>query len=83
MKKIINGKKYDTNTARKLFTTYKGVGKSGELYLKKTGEFFEAHWTNWDGCEDTIEPLTEKDAREKVGEHDGDLYEELFGEAEE
>lgn len=83
MKKIINGKKYDTKTARKLFQTYKGVGVSGELYLKKTGEFFEVHWTNWDGQVDTIEPLAEKDAREKVGEYDGDLYEELFGEVEE
>ncbi len=45
MKKIINGKKYDTNTAR--FIGYAGYSYPGDLsfwlerlYRKKTGEFF-------------------------------------------
>ena len=45
MKKIINGKKYDTNTAKILGST--GYSHPGDfnywaesLYLKKTGEFF-------------------------------------------
>lgn len=35
MKKIINGKTYNTDTARKL-----AVADEGELYEKKNGEFF-------------------------------------------
>ena len=46
MKKIINGKKYDTNTACfiKSVRCYHGPGNfrnyEEDLYLKKTGEFF-------------------------------------------
>lgn len=45
MKKIINGKRYDTDTARLIGSTgYSYAGNSAywleELYLKKTGEFF-------------------------------------------
>jgi len=44
MKKIINGKKYDTDTAKFLLSRsndYTGFSYCyEELYLKKTGEFF-------------------------------------------
>jgi len=45
MKKIINGKKYDTETATKLGEDCRGYRGdidfwSEELYRKKTGEFF-------------------------------------------
>ena len=46
MKKIINGKKYDTNTATKVADYWNGYGASDfnyvseELYLKNTGEYF-------------------------------------------
>lgn len=46
MKKIINGKKYDTETAKLMGTYSNGQGYSdlnyfsSELYKKKTGEFF-------------------------------------------
>ena len=46
MKKIINGKKYDTETATKLASWDNGIygndfrSCSEELYKKKTGEFF-------------------------------------------
>ena len=44
MKKIINGKKYDTDTAKKIATHSRCHGDfsdySETLYLKKTGEFF-------------------------------------------
>ena len=46
MKKIINGKKYDTETAKKVATWENGLGYKDfgyceeTLYLKKTGEFF-------------------------------------------
>lgn len=46
MKKIINGKRYDTNTARLIDYTGNGLPDNDfnywqeKLYLKKTGEFF-------------------------------------------
>lgn len=46
MKKIINGKKYDTETAKKVGCAYSSVSRRDfsfweeELYKKKTGEFF-------------------------------------------
>ena len=45
MKKIINGKKYDTNTAKELYTMSNGAQSdfghvSETLYIKRTGEFF-------------------------------------------
>ena len=46
MKKIINSKLYDTETAKEIGSTYNGLncGDSSyceeKLYLKKTGEFF-------------------------------------------
>lgn len=83
MKRIINGKKYDTSTAKPLLETYRGVGIRGELYQKKTGEFFVAHFTQWEGQSDSIEPITEEKAKELIGEADGELFEKIFGEAEE
>lgn len=83
MKKIINGRKYDTNTATRLFETYSGVGCSGKLYRKNNGEFFVAHLTQWDGQSDWIEPISESEAKELIGEKDGDMYELYFGEVDE
>ena len=45
MKKIINGKKYDTDTAKEAGSYQKGYGRDlsyyrEELYRKKTGEYF-------------------------------------------
>ena len=46
MKKIINGKSYDTDTARELAEYWNGYGRSDfrwtieTLYIKKTGEYF-------------------------------------------
>lgn len=45
MKKIINGKKYDTATAKALYTMNSGAlgdfeHVSETLYIKKTGEYF-------------------------------------------
>jgi len=83
MKKIINGKKYDTETAAYLFESYRGVGNCGELYRKKNGEFFIAHLTSWEGKSDSIEPISEEYAKELIGREDGDMYESYFGAVEE
>ena len=92
MKKIINGKKYDTETAAYIcgyvFGTYNDLFYNEEnLYRKKNGEFFFYGYggpgTSYK-CEEIIEPFTESEAKnfiEKYG--DVETYEELFGEVEE
>ena len=50
MKKIINGKKYDTETAKELGSAYSSYGKRDfsyweeTLYIKRTGEYFLYGW---------------------------------------
>ena len=95
MKKIINGKVYDTDKAREL-----GIDGGGDsfhswsetLYQKRTGEFFlhgeggpmtkyarSIGQNQWSGGEKII-PLDVEAARQWVEEHlDADDYEEIFG----
>ena len=83
MTKIINGKKYDTNTAKFVCKgTFGNFGcKSVTLYQKQNGEFFEYH--HLDGRE-WIEPVDESEAKRFAEEQmDGDEYEAFFGEVEE
>ncbi len=83
MKKIIKGRKYDTET-----TTYVCRGFFGNfgnkcvtLYQKKNGEFFEHH--ELDGRE-WIEPVEESEAKRFAEEQmTGEEYEKIFGEVEE
>ncbi len=92
MRKITNGRKYDTETAKKICDTtvlYNGNNVSGweTLYKKKTGEFF-IHFcaTGWDCFNSVsyIKPITEEEAKEFVEENsDVETYEKLFGEVEE
>ena len=85
MKKIINGKKYHTDTAKMLASN--GNGRSDfsrcyeELYQKKTGEFFLYGYggpmskysrlieNNWYGGGEDITPLTEAEAKEWAERH--------------
>lgn len=92
MKKIINGKKYDTTTATKIASQtlyYNGNNVSGwnTIYRKKSGEFFLEHQTSGMNCWDLKEyilPLSELEAREMCEELlDGEEYESVFGEVEE
>ena len=95
MKKIINGKMYDTETATAVKNDMggEGFGRYDEtLYRKKTGEYFlygeggprtryahSAGQNAWSGGEKCI-PLTYDEAREWA-EHtmDADEYENEFG----
>ena len=83
MKRIINGKLYNTETATELLQVSKGVGTAEYLYRKKNGEFFLYLSTCWEGRKDSIEPIPEKEAKSIIGELDGDLYIEIWGEPEE
>lgn len=95
MKKIIKGKVYDTEKARKLGRHCSGYGYDSideALYQKRTGEFFlygvggpatkYAHsvgLNQWSGGEKII-PLDVKAARKWVEDHlDADDYEQIFG----
>lgn len=62
MKKIINGKQYDTSTARKIATA-----ENGSLYEKKTGEYFIHLEDNTIGL-NIIHPITEDQAKKWVDE---------------
>lgn len=82
MKRIINGKKYNTETAQKMGGRDNGYNES--LYRKKTGEFF----LHSEGGElsqgEKIIPLTEIEAVEWAGDHlEVDVYESIFGEVRE
>ena len=99
MKKIINGRKYDTETATKIDVwdnNRAGFSFCYEaLYCKKTGEFF-LHGAGGpmskyaESCGDnrttgeTIIPLTEQRAKEWMENHStAEDYERVFGEVEE
>ena len=84
MKRVINGKMYNTETAKKVIPEIcKGVGTWTDLHRKVNGEFFYAHYSNWEGARDEVEPLSTTEAKKIIGEYDGDLYIEQFGEPEE
>jgi len=63
MKKIINGKKYDTDTAKEIGTidTKWSDALSKTLYQKTTGEFF---FFMWNATQEYISPCTEDEAKE-------------------
>lgn len=95
MKKIIRGRKYDTETARKigchtrqeLYDSDLLANVDYALYRKRTGEYFvhaEYDYPYDDGCPDYIKPLTNDEANEWAQENlDVDVYEREFGEVSE
>lgn len=90
MKKIIEGKRFDTKTARSVADNRNDQnewpgGRGWELFRTPRGAYFLAYWTCWQGESDSIEPVTEAAARKHLEENqvDGDVIEEAFGEAEE
>ena len=91
--KIINGRKYNTETATLLWNHENGYGKEKttlRLYRKRNGEFFflhggYKHTFNGDyGWDWIFEPATEEQAKSRSEKYiDGDTYEFIFGEVEE
>ena len=72
MKKIINKKVYDTETAKEIATNdYSDVsnrlnnGRSNTLYQTKKGNYFLLTETCWQGEHDNIEPLSKNEAVEE------------------
>lgn len=94
MKKIINGSRYNTETAQRLGThesnclpgdiNYRGQDlyrtKAGKYFIHNYGNGFPKPNGNW-GWGEEITPITEGAAREWAEQHlDGDAYEAAFGE---
>ena len=92
MKKVINGKLYNTETAECIAdnefndgTNRLSHGRATSLYKTTKGNFFAYHETCWQGEHDTIEPLTMSQAKEYFEELGGDPdhYPTEFGTPEE
>lgn len=80
MKKIINGKLYNTATAKQI--SYDNDNPTGNwyeyLFRKKSGEFFVQHWDVWNG--DSIIPISFKEAQKWLEDHgSAEEYEKVFG----
>ncbi len=86
MKKVINGKLYNTETATEICTGFFGNFNCNEvtLYKKENGEYFEHHELNEFGHREWIEPVDENEAKRFAEEQmDYDDYVSFFGEVEE
>lgn len=84
MKRIINGKKYDTETATSLLSKSGGLGRETELYVTKKKNYFLVHWTNWQNENDYIEPISKEEAKEFCERKmDAEKFEKEFGKCEE
>lgn len=84
MRKIINGKVYDTETAKEIgYYNDEPTGNVSEyLYQKKTGEFFLKHWDAWNG--DSIQPISYAEAQAWMEDHgSAEQYAAVFGEPDE
>ena len=86
--KVINGKMYNTLTAKLLASYDNGLSytdfdyHSSDLYRKRTGEYFLYIQDGRANC--SIRPITESEAKEWAERHcDGDEYVAIFGNVEE
>lgn len=88
MKKIINGKKYDTETAREVgsyeMRDHEGDLVTEALYRKENGEFFSHYYVSAHPEAGSLCFLTEERARNFLETHGTvEQYEAVFGEVEE
>jgi hypothetical protein len=74
MKKVVNGKLYDTDKSQKLFTD---PMTKRIIYRTEKGSYFILYPNK------ELVPKTEDEIKEYIGLHDADLYIRLFGEVEE
>lgn len=89
MKRIINGKKYDTETAEEMYAFGMGVIISDlpqiytTLYRKSSGEYFLVHMDTPDQNAAIIQLITEENVKTLIENRANNNYEEIFGEVEE
>lgn len=90
MKQIIDGLKYDTETAIEIASdfywdghNYERQGRNKHLYKTQNGRFFLMHTTLFEGERDYIEPIDKEQAKYEyehfLPEHDVE-WEEAFDE---
>lgn len=87
MIKIIDGIRYNTETARVIASdeywdghNFERGGTNQHLYRSKTGRYFAGHSTQWQGSRASIEALSEEEAKhlyETLQEHEEE-YEDAF-----
>lgn len=82
MKRVINKKVYDTETATRIATNdfsdgtnQFNCGRTADLYRTKKGNYFIVHETHWQGESDSLRPLSQDEAIEE--------YENMFEQREE
>jgi hypothetical protein len=93
MRRVIDGKLYDTEKATLLAdnefsdgTNPISHGRATYLYKTKKGNFFALHVTQWQGEHDTIEACPVERAKQifqQLDDSQSPDYEEVFGAAEE
>ena len=71
MKKVINGLLYDIDKSELI---YEEEDSHRRLYRTKKGRWFKFYPNG------VIYPITEDEAKVYLGEHDADLFIEIFGE---
>jgi hypothetical protein len=76
MKRIIDGKTYNTDTATKIAKFYYSPDESIDLYQNRHGAFFE-FWADYYGP--GIRPLTDAEALAWLEKHANHLVEQYFG----
>lgn len=79
MKKIIDGKLYNTDTATFIITLYSGARNSQRDYYKTPKGAFFVHYVRTN----TLDLISENTMKALLAEHDVDKYLELFGDEEE
>ncbi len=87
MNRIIEGKRYDTETATLIASdrywdgsNFERRGRNTYLYRTKNGNYFTHHTTQWQGERETILAQSKQEAQslyESLPEHDVE-YEEAF-----
>jgi hypothetical protein len=89
MSKVIGGKKYNTETATLIASdvywdgsNHERNGRNTWLYRTPKGAFFQVIGTQWQGERDTLEPLSEAEAKElyeRLDDENAVPWEEAFG----
>jgi hypothetical protein len=89
MKKVINGKVYNTDTAKAIAddefrdgSNRMNRGRCTTLYKTKKGNYFAEHETCWQGESDSIKPLSKDEAKDlfETMKNQNVEYEEAFDE---
>ena len=62
--RIVDGRKYDTETATHVCCGARDVGRQTHLYQTRKGAYFLAYCTIWEGERDAIAPITVAEAKE-------------------